>query len=53
LVLRDFVAEVLGTDAELYLPQAWADDPEQMTTSGVPESVSYQPKRQLALPARC
>jgi len=52
LVLRDFIAEVLGTDAELYLLQAWADDPERMTTSGVPESVGYQPKWQLALPAR-
>lgn len=41
--------EVLGLDAELYLPQSWADNPERMTSSGVPESVGYQPKWQLAL----
>lgn len=41
--------EVVGLDAELYLPQAWADDPERMATSGVPESVGYRPKWQLAL----
>jgi len=41
--------EVVGLDAELYLPQSWSDDPERMTTSGVPKSVGYQPKWQLAL----
>ena len=41
--------EVVGLDAELYLPQAWADDPERMMASGVPENVGYQPKWQLAL----
>jgi len=41
--------EVVGLDAELYLPQSWAEDPERLAKSGVPESVGYQPKWQLAL----
>ena len=41
--------EVVGLDAELYLPQSRAEDPERLAKSGVPESVGYQPKWQLAL----
>jgi SRSO17 transposase len=41
--------EVLGLDARLYLPQAWADDRERCETSGIPVDVAYQPKWQLAL----
>lgn len=41
--------EVLGLDARLYLPQAWADDRERCKKSGIPAGVAYQPKWQLAL----
>jgi SRSO17 transposase len=41
--------EVLGLDARLYLPQAWADDHERCEKSGIPAGVAYQPKWQLAL----
>jgi SRSO17 transposase len=41
--------EVVGLDAELYLPQSWVDDRKRMTKSGVPERIGYQPKWQLAL----
>ncbi len=35
-------------DRELYLPQAWADDWERRGEAGVPESVGFQTKGQLA-----
>ena len=35
-------------DRELYLPQAWADDWERRREAGVPESVGFQTKGQLA-----
>jgi SRSO17 transposase len=41
--------DVLGLDARLYLPQAWADDRERCEKSGLPAGVAYQPKWQLAL----
>lgn len=41
--------EVLGLDARLYLPQAWAEDRERCEKSGIPAGVAYQPKWQLAL----
>ncbi len=41
--------EVLGLDACLYLPQAWAEDRERCEKSGIPAEVAYQPKWQLAL----
>jgi SRSO17 transposase len=41
--------EVLGLDARLYLPQAWADDRQRCEKSGIPAEVAYQPKWQLAL----
>lgn len=41
--------EVLGLDARLYLPQAWADDRQRCEKSGIPAGVAYQPKWQLAL----
>jgi len=41
--------EVLGLDARLYLPQAWADDRKRCEKSGIPAGVAYQPKWQLAL----
>jgi SRSO17 transposase len=41
--------EVLGLDARLYLPQAWADDRERCEKSGIPAEIAYQPKWRLAL----
>jgi SRSO17 transposase len=41
--------EVVGLDAKLYLSEPWAEDRERMTTAGVPQSIGYQPKWQLAL----
>ena len=35
-------------DRELYLPQVWADDWERRREAGVPESVGFQTKGQLA-----
>ena len=35
-------------DRELYLPQVWADDWERRSEAGVPESVGFQTKGQLA-----
>ena len=36
-------------DRELYLPRVWADDRERRVEAGVPESVGFQTKPQLAL----
>jgi SRSO17 transposase len=36
-------------DRALYLPQEWCDDPERRETAGVPSSVAFQTKPQLAL----
>ena len=36
-------------DARLYLPRAWAEDRERCRAAGVPETVGYQSKAQLAL----
>jgi SRSO17 transposase len=41
--------EVVGLDAQLYLPKAWADDADRMARAGVPVAVGYQPKWQMAL----
>ncbi len=35
-------------DRELYLPQVWADDRERRREAGVPESVGFRTKGQLA-----
>jgi SRSO17 transposase len=35
-------------DRELYLPQEWAEDAERRRAAGVPETVSFQTKPQLA-----
>ena len=35
-------------DRELYLPQVWADDQERRREAGVPESVGFRTKGQLA-----
>jgi SRSO17 transposase len=41
--------EVVGLDAKLYLPKVWTEDAPRLAQAGVPESVGYQPKWQLAL----
>ncbi|MBX7106313.1 MAG: IS701 family transposase, partial [Gemmataceae bacterium] len=41
--------EVVGLDARLYLPKAWVEDEDRMARAGVPDSVGYQPKWQMAL----
>ena len=41
--------EVLGLDARLYLPEAWAEDRLRCEQAGIPAEVGYQPKWQLAL----
>src|SRR5882757_5527446 len=40
---------VVGIDARLYLPQVWTDDVDRCRAAGIPESVGYQPKWQMAL----
>jgi SRSO17 transposase len=42
-------AHVVALDARLYLPEAWTGDRERLTTAGVPDTVDYQPKWQMAL----
>jgi SRSO17 transposase len=42
-------AEVVGLEAQLYLPSVWTEDSERMTKAGVPDTVEYQPKWQMAL----
>jgi SRSO17 transposase len=41
--------EVVGLEARLYLPETWAKDENRMAHAGVPETVGYQPKWQMAL----
>lgn len=36
-------------DGQLYLPESWAKDPERRKEAGIPESVAYRPKWQIAL----
>jgi SRSO17 transposase len=38
-----------GLDRALYLPREWADDAERRATAGVPETVEFRTKPQLAL----
>jgi SRSO17 transposase len=42
-------AHVVALDARLYLPEAWAGDRARLTSAGVPDTVDYQPKWQMAL----
>lgn len=42
-------AHVVALDARLYLPEAWTEDRDRMTQAGVPDTVDYQPKWQMAL----
>lgn len=41
--------DVVGLDAKLYLSEAWCRDSERCRTAGIPETVGYEPKWQLAL----
>jgi SRSO17 transposase len=41
--------EVVGLDAQLYLPQSWTEDRQRLAKAGVPDTIGYQPKWQLAL----
>ncbi len=41
--------QVVALDARLYLPEAWTGDRERMAKAGVPDSVGYEPKWQMAL----
>lgn len=36
-------------DGQLYLPKTWADDVERRREAGIPESLAYRPKWQIAL----
>jgi SRSO17 transposase len=36
-------------DAELFLPQEWANDRERCRAAGIPEDMDYRPKTQIAL----
>ena len=40
---------VVGLDARLYLPQSWTEDRQRLAKAGVPDTIGYQPKWQLAL----
>ena len=42
-------AHVVALEAQLYLPEVWTKDRERMTQAGVPDTVGYQPKWQMAL----
>jgi SRSO17 transposase len=42
-------AHVVALDARLYLPEAWTGDRERLTNAGVPDTVDYQPKWEMAL----
>src|SRR5439155_15252133 len=42
-------AHVVALDARLYLPEAWAADPDRMAKAGVPDGVGYRPKWEIAL----
>lgn len=41
--------DVVGLDAKLYLPEAWCRDANRCRKAGIPETVGYEPKWQLAL----
>ncbi len=41
--------DVVGIDARLYLPQVWTEDPGRCRAAGIPDSVGYEPKWQMAL----
>ena len=41
--------QVVALDAQLYLPQVWTEDRERMSKAGVPDTVGYQSKWQMAL----
>jgi SRSO17 transposase len=36
-------------DGELFLPKSWADDRERCREAGIPETMIYRPKWEIAL----
>lgn len=41
--------DVVALDAQLYLPQVWAEDRDRCRSAGIPDGVGYEPKWQMAL----
>lgn len=41
--------DVVALDARLYLPKVWTDNAQRCRAAGIPETVGYQPKWELAL----
>ncbi len=48
--IMDYVTALGHTliDCELYIPQLWIDDPERCREAGIPETVRFQTKCELA-----
>ncbi|QVL34877.1 transposase [Telmatocola sphagniphila] len=42
-------AEVVGLEAQLYLPAVWTEDSARMAKAGIPDSIPYRLKWQMAL----
>jgi SRSO17 transposase len=42
-------SEHVPVDMDLYLPKAWAEDPERRAEAGIPDELVYRPKWRMAL----